>query len=177
MLLARRDTREKLPTPMDGLAPAVVALLDEIQATLLARALKFREEHTQRVATYDEFKAAMEGRPGFVIAGWCGERGLRGGDQGRNAGDAAEHPVQRRRRRLRGDLREVRKAVFVRRSLVREGVLVQACATRSRAASGHRDSIRFITAWRRVTFSRRPIAWNASPSWWRHRASPVPVFA
>jgi prolyl-tRNA synthetase len=39
---------------------------------LYARALKFREEHTQRVATYDEFKAAMEGRPGFLIAHWCG---------------------------------------------------------------------------------------------------------
>jgi prolyl-tRNA synthetase len=47
-------------------------LLDEIQAGLLARAMKFREEHTQRVSSYDEFKAVMEGRPGFVIAGWCG---------------------------------------------------------------------------------------------------------
>jgi prolyl-tRNA synthetase len=24
------------------------------------------------VSNYDEFKATMEGRPGFVIAGWCG---------------------------------------------------------------------------------------------------------
>jgi prolyl-tRNA synthetase len=24
------------------------------------------------VSTYDEFKAAMEGRPGFLIAPWCG---------------------------------------------------------------------------------------------------------
>jgi len=24
------------------------------------------------VSTYEEFKAAMEGRPGFVIALWCG---------------------------------------------------------------------------------------------------------
>ena len=35
-------------------------------------ALAFRAEHTQRVSTYDEFKAVMEGRPGFVIAPWCG---------------------------------------------------------------------------------------------------------
>jgi prolyl-tRNA synthetase len=72
VVLARRDTREKLPTAMDGLAGRVAALLEEIQAALLARALKFREEHTTRVGTYDEFKAIMEGRPGFVIAGWCG---------------------------------------------------------------------------------------------------------
>jgi prolyl-tRNA synthetase len=50
----------------------VVRLLDEIQKALYDRALRFREEHTQRVGTYDELKAVMEGRPGFVIAGWCG---------------------------------------------------------------------------------------------------------
>ena len=72
VMLVRRDTREKLPTPMDGLAPAVAGLLETIQASLYARALKFREEHTQRVGSYDELKAVMEGRPGFVIAGWCG---------------------------------------------------------------------------------------------------------
>jgi prolyl-tRNA synthetase len=72
VMLARRDTREKLPTPMDGLTPAIIALLETIQKNLFTRAVKFREDHTQRVATYDEFKALMEGRPGFVIAGWCG---------------------------------------------------------------------------------------------------------
>jgi prolyl-tRNA synthetase len=72
VVLARRDTRAKSPAPMDGLAPHVLALLDEIQSALFQRALTFREEHTTRVATYEEFKNAMEGRPGFVIAGWCG---------------------------------------------------------------------------------------------------------
>jgi prolyl-tRNA synthetase len=72
VMLARRDTREKLPTPMDGLADRIVSLLDEIQRALFDRAIKFREEHTQRVSSYDEFKSVMEGRPGFVIAGWCG---------------------------------------------------------------------------------------------------------
>src|SRR5919107_612304 len=72
VMLARRDTREKLPTAMDGLTPAIIALLETIQKNLFRRAVKFREDHTQRAATYDEFKALMEGRPGFVIAGWCG---------------------------------------------------------------------------------------------------------
>ena len=72
VLLARRDTREKLPTPMDGLTGAVVGLLTTIQENLYSRAVKFREDHTQRASSYDEFKAFMEGRPGFVIAGWCG---------------------------------------------------------------------------------------------------------
>jgi prolyl-tRNA synthetase len=72
VLLARRDTREKLPTPMDGLTAKIVNLLEAIQTNLFERAVKFREERTKRVSTYDEFKTLMEGRPGFVIAGWCG---------------------------------------------------------------------------------------------------------
>jgi prolyl-tRNA synthetase len=72
VMLARRDTREKLPTPMEGLVDRVTGLLADIQQALLQRAINFRNEHTTRVTTYDEFKVAMEGRPGFVIAGWCG---------------------------------------------------------------------------------------------------------
>ena len=72
VLLARRDTREKLPTPMDNLAGTIVDLLGEIQQALYRRALQFREEHTTRTTSYDEFKSVMEGRPGFVVAGWCG---------------------------------------------------------------------------------------------------------
>jgi prolyl-tRNA synthetase len=72
VLLARRDTREKSSAPMDGLAATVRRMLDDIQAGLFTRALQFRDEHTTRVSSYDEFRAAMEGRPGFVIAGWCG---------------------------------------------------------------------------------------------------------
>ena len=75
VVLARRDTREKLPTPMEGLTGAVTGLLTTIQENLYSRAVKFREDHTQRASSYDEFKAFMEGRPGFVIAGWCGSAG------------------------------------------------------------------------------------------------------
>jgi prolyl-tRNA synthetase len=69
---ARRDTRAKAAIPIAELGTRVCALLDEIQAGLLARALEFRREHTTEASTWDEFKAAMEGRPGFVIAAWCG---------------------------------------------------------------------------------------------------------
>src|SRR4051812_33690655 len=72
VLLARRDTREKMSVPLEGLTARITVLLEEIQDGLFQRALKFREEHTQRVSSYDEFKSVMEGRPGFVIAGWCG---------------------------------------------------------------------------------------------------------
>ena len=72
VVLVRRDTREKLPTPMDGLTETIVTLLGAIQKNLFERAVKFREDRTKRVSTYEEFKVLMEGRPGFVIAGWCG---------------------------------------------------------------------------------------------------------
>src|SRR4029450_10972390 len=72
VMVARRDTREKQSMAMDGLASAAAARLAETQPALYERACKFREEHTTRVSSYDEFKSIMEGRPGFVIAGWCG---------------------------------------------------------------------------------------------------------
>jgi prolyl-tRNA synthetase len=70
---ARRDTRAKASMPMDGLAAAITALLDEIQQALFDRAVKFRDDHTSKTDSYDEFKQTMEGRPGFVISPWCGE--------------------------------------------------------------------------------------------------------
>ncbi len=73
VLLARRDTREKLPTPMEGLAARVRDLLGLIQQTLFDRARQFRDEHTTATDSYEEFKTIMEGRPGFVVSAWCGD--------------------------------------------------------------------------------------------------------
>jgi prolyl-tRNA synthetase len=72
VVLARRDTREKSPAPMDGLPARVEALLDAIQRSLFERALRFREEHTTWVDSYEAFTSVLEGRPGFVVAPWCG---------------------------------------------------------------------------------------------------------
>ncbi len=72
VVLARRDTREKSFTPMEGLAAHVEQLLVTIQQALLDRAVQFRTEHTSETDSYDEFKQIMDGRPGFVISPWCG---------------------------------------------------------------------------------------------------------
>ncbi len=69
---ARRDTREKAAIALSELGTRVPAILSEIQQNLYARALAFRESHTTEAANWTEFQAAMEGRPGFVIASWCG---------------------------------------------------------------------------------------------------------
>jgi len=73
VLVARRDTREKVAVAMDGLPPRIHELLDDVQRTMLTRALTFREEHTQRTTDYGEFKQMLEGRPGFILAPWCGQ--------------------------------------------------------------------------------------------------------
>ena len=72
VMLVRRDTREKIPTPMARLAEHVGELLVTIQANLLARATQFRDDHTVRVTSRSKFVQVLEGRPGFVIAPWCG---------------------------------------------------------------------------------------------------------
>ena len=69
---ARRDTREKAAIPLAEIGTRVPALLEEIQRNLLVRARQFRDEHTSEANSWEEFKAAMDGRPGFVIAAWCG---------------------------------------------------------------------------------------------------------
>jgi prolyl-tRNA synthetase len=72
VLTVRRDTRQKAGVPVAGLAGRVRSMLDEIQHNLFDRALRFRDERTQRVNAWNAFRQAMDGRPGFVIAAWCG---------------------------------------------------------------------------------------------------------
>ncbi len=71
--VARRDTKEKQTQALDGVVDHVIALLDDIQNNLFNRALKFREEHTTVVDTFDEFKAVLDRDiPGFIVAHWDG---------------------------------------------------------------------------------------------------------
>jgi prolyl-tRNA synthetase len=72
VMLARRDTRAKMPASMDALVGTVTGLLADIQDSLYAKALAFQKDHTTSTASYDEFKQILEGRPGFVVSPWCG---------------------------------------------------------------------------------------------------------
>lgn len=67
----RRDTLEKSEASIEGIEAHVAALLEEIQANIYAKALKFREEKTITVETYDEFKEKIEDG-GFILAHWDG---------------------------------------------------------------------------------------------------------
>jgi len=69
--VARRDTLSKESRPIEGIAAHIETLLDEIQANIYKKALKFREENTFRVDTWEEFKAQIE-TGGFIRAHWDG---------------------------------------------------------------------------------------------------------
>ncbi|GHA63655.1 proline--tRNA ligase [Pontibacter akesuensis] len=70
--IARRDTKEKSAQQFDSLATYIPALLDEIQENIYNRALNYREEHTTKVDSYEEFKQVLESKGGFVLAHWDG---------------------------------------------------------------------------------------------------------
>lgn len=70
--VARRDTKEKSSQQFDNLATYIPALLDEIQENIYNKALAYREEHTTKVDTYEEFKEVLETKGGFVLAHWDG---------------------------------------------------------------------------------------------------------
>jgi prolyl-tRNA synthetase len=72
--VARRDTLEKQTIAVTDLADKVRHLLEAIQDNLYRKALTMREERTRVVATYDEFKEAIE-HGGFVLAHWDGTPG------------------------------------------------------------------------------------------------------
>ena len=65
--LARRDTKEKTAISLDGLTETVAALLLEIQANLLQRATKYRDDHITSVDTWDEFVNVLDNKTGFVL--------------------------------------------------------------------------------------------------------------
>jgi len=70
--VARRDTKEKQVMQVGAVATRIPALLEEIQQNLYNRALKFRDEKTTRVDSYDDFKKVLDEKAGFVLAHWDG---------------------------------------------------------------------------------------------------------
>lgn len=70
--VARRDTLEKQVVPMDGIEMYIQQLLIDIQENIYNKALKFREEMTTPVDSYEEFKEVLQNKGGFIAAHWDG---------------------------------------------------------------------------------------------------------
>ncbi|MGM7700247.1 proline--tRNA ligase [Pseudalkalibacillus sp. Hm43] len=73
VVLVRRDTGEKLFTPLKDLEGTIAQLLDEIQDNLLRKAQQLREDRTSVALTFSEFEGQLENQPGFIKAMWCGK--------------------------------------------------------------------------------------------------------
>lgn len=71
VVLARRDTGEKVTVKMEDLHDEISKLLKEIQNNLFDIAKRRMEENTVRVDSYEEFRKAIENSK-FVLGYWAG---------------------------------------------------------------------------------------------------------
>ena len=71
VVLARRDTGEKQILAKNEAVEKIPNLLENIQQGLFEQALKFREENTHNIESYDEFKKVIK-KGGFIRCGWDG---------------------------------------------------------------------------------------------------------
>ncbi len=72
-VVVRRDTREKIEVAIDRIAATLPGILQKMQDDMLERAKEHLAAHTFEARTYEEFKDAIENKPGFVKAMWCGD--------------------------------------------------------------------------------------------------------
>ncbi len=70
--VARRDLKTKNNEQISGIINTVKKLLEDIQQSIYDKALKFREDNTHKVDTYEEFKDILETKGGFIEAHWDG---------------------------------------------------------------------------------------------------------
>ena len=74
VVVVRRDTGKKEAISQASLNKRVLGILKDIQKSMFEMALKFQRENTYEVKNYDEFKAVMESKRGFIKAFWCGDQ-------------------------------------------------------------------------------------------------------
>jgi len=75
VMIARRDIpgRDgKSSIPIEDLNNRIPAILDDIHDNLLAKATKFRNDHTYDPKDYDEFRSLVNS--GWQYSYWCGEK-------------------------------------------------------------------------------------------------------
>lgn len=73
-VICRRDTREKIETPLEALPEKLSEVLETMQKEMLERARKHRDAHTYTAKNMDEFEKIFNEKAGFVKAMWCGEQ-------------------------------------------------------------------------------------------------------
>jgi prolyl-tRNA synthetase len=70
--LVRRDSREKSTSERKSVVETAKEMLDKIQITLYEKARLLLQEKITKPQDYAEFKSVIDGKGGFLSAGWCG---------------------------------------------------------------------------------------------------------
>jgi prolyl-tRNA synthetase len=70
--VARRDKKEKLTLPLEGLTARMEALLADIQEQMYLKALNYRQQHITRADQWEEFVRLLDEKGGFISAHWDG---------------------------------------------------------------------------------------------------------
>jgi prolyl-tRNA synthetase len=70
--IARRDTKEKMTVPMEGLSFYIKSLLEEIQLHMFNKAKQYRDAHITDVDTWEAFQNVLATKGGFIRAHWDG---------------------------------------------------------------------------------------------------------
>lgn len=70
--IARRDNLTKESRPIEGVEDYIESLLETIQKDIYTKALNYKEKHTTRVDSFEEFKEVLETKGGFISAHWDG---------------------------------------------------------------------------------------------------------
>src|SRR5690606_8486621 len=72
--IARRDTlsKETVDLQTTNLEERIVQLLDDIQQNIYNKALKFRNENTTEVNSWEKFQEVLNSKGGFISAHWDG---------------------------------------------------------------------------------------------------------
>ena len=69
--VARRDTLTKESVALDTVVETVQIILEQMQQSIYQKALRFREENTHTIDTWEDFKIQIE-KGGFILAHWDG---------------------------------------------------------------------------------------------------------
>ncbi|MCY7422758.1 MAG: proline--tRNA ligase [Chitinophagaceae bacterium] len=70
--VVRRDTKEKMSMPIEGLTVNIIKLLDTIQESIYNKAFAYRSTHITPADTWEEFMDLLDNKGGFVSAHWDG---------------------------------------------------------------------------------------------------------
>lgn len=73
VVIARRDTGEKINSPLMGLEDKLLQLLIDIQANMLSSAEAFLSNHISEADSIEEMVGILDGKGGFVKAPWGGD--------------------------------------------------------------------------------------------------------